>query len=268
MKRLSAGLVALAASAAAATAVVAPACAADLPVAPYAGPIVPPAYYNWTGVYIGGLAGIGLLQDTHTQTATVLQPAGTATNVNPIGEFYGLQVGANYELNSWVVGVEATLMWAFLTGETVGNTLLTPVFGVTERAQSSPKWYASAAARFGYAFNDILLYAKGGPAWMGVNYTQYVLTGGIVVSDDLVIDTRTGFTVGAGLEYGITEHITAKLEYDFYDFDSRSYNFGALSALGVPIAVPISVRSDTHVFLVGLNYRFTLGGGVPVAVRY
>ena len=47
--------------------------------------------------------------------------------------------------------------------------------------------------------------------------------------------------------------VSAKIEYDFYDFGSRNYNFNTIT--------PVSVQSDLHTFIVDLNYRFNWSRG-------
>ena len=68
MRSVGPGLVALAL---AAMAVAAPVHAADLPVAPAYNPPapMPPAIYNWTGFYLGGNVGAGLLSENMTPTS-------------------------------------------------------------------------------------------------------------------------------------------------------------------------------------------------------
>jgi outer membrane immunogenic protein len=102
---------------------------------------------------------------------------------------------------------------------------------------------------------------------MRINYGQEVLIGGGVTSSQDITDTRVGYTVGAGVEWGITEQLSLKAEYDFLDFGTKSYDF---NALGAPLAgtFPVSIRSMLHVFTVGFNYRFNWGGGGAVAARY
>ena len=60
-------------------------------------------------------------------------------------------------------------------------------------------------------------------------------------------------TVGAGIEFGLVENLSGKIEYDFYDFGSKNYNFNAIT--------PVSVRSNLHALTVGLNYKFNWSGG-------
>ena len=55
---------------------------------------------------------------------------------------------------------------------------------------------------------------------MSVRYTEDLLTTGapITAATQVLTDNRTGFTVGAGIEFGLVENLSAKVEYDFYDF--------------------------------------------------
>ena len=73
--------------------------------------------------------------------------------------------------------------------------------GVTEFPDGSnftvkANWLASATGRIGYSWYPWLLYATGGVAWVRDNYE---ITGDS--SNFTAGDTRTGWTVGVGLEY-------------------------------------------------------------------
>ena len=48
------------------------------------------------------------------------------------------------------------------------------------------------------------------------------------------------------------ENLSGKIEYDFYGFGTKNYNFAI---------TPVSVRSNLHALIVGLNYRFNWSGG-------
>ncbi len=67
-----------------------------------------------------------------------------------------------------------------------------------------------------------------------------------------ISDTRSGFVGGVGLEYAMTENLSALFEYDFYDFGTKTEPF---------FTTPIAIRSELHTLTVGLNYRFNLGSG-------
>ena len=155
----------------------------------------------------------------------------------------------------WVVGVEGSWTNSAIDGNTLIGT--TNAALPQERFTSQAQWFAAVTGRVGYAANDWLFYAKAGGAWMNVKYAEDILTpGGYValnVPNQVLTDNRTGFTVGAGIEVGLVENLSGKIEYDFYDFGSKNYNFNATT--------PVSVNSNLHTIIVGLNYKFNWSGG-------
>ena len=275
MRRLSPGL--LVGLAVAVSALATAASAADMPVpaAPaYTPPVYRPVIYDWTGIYGGVHVGAGVLDDVVTNTtATALLNAGTQTKLSPFALVGGAQAGFNIEFAPFVIGAEGTFSWSDISGTQVTPSLQPTI---SENSVSTPQWYATATGRAGFAANDFLFYAKGGAAWMGVHYTQNVVAG-IRQSGQTDVDTRSGFTVGGGVEFGMTENLSAKLEYDFLDFGTKTYNFNNLgfnpagSAMGTPLtpngAAPMSIKSFTQMITVGLNYRFNWAGGGAVVTR-
>jgi len=106
----------------------------------------------------------------------------------------GGQLGANYQLNMLVLGVEGDFSWTGLKGsglDSLGDTINT-----------NTNWTSTVTGRVGAAFDRLLVYGKGGVAFA---QDQSSLT-------DLGANTgnttflRTGWTAGAGLEYGITKN--------------------------------------------------------------
>jgi len=257
----------------AASALATAASAADLP-APGAGPAYyPPTYrpviYDWTGIYGGLHLGAGALDDqVTTTTTTLLQPAGTVTKLSPFSVVSGAQAGFNVEFAPFVVGAEGTFTWSNISGTQVTPSLLPTI---SEQSISTPRWYATATGKIGFAANDFLFYAKGGAAWTNVNYTQAPAIGGGQTSQTIT-DTRSGYTVGGGVEFGMTENLSARVEYDFLDFGTKNYNFSNLSVTPVggvatPLVLPVSIRSSTSLITAGVNYRFNWGGGGTLVTR-
>ena len=239
-----------------------PALAADMgvPSRSYYPPL-PPAIYDWTGIYVGGHIGGGMLVDSVGQNGVStggFNLAGTG-NLRPTGVIGGAQVGANYEFVPWVVGIEGSWTDSAINGNTLIGCTGPCVIGTTaiaqERFTSQAQWFAALTGRFGYAANDWLFYG------MNVRYTEDLLSAvgtatigpGMTVATQVLTDNRTGFTVGVGIELGLVENLSGKIEYDFYDFGSKNYNFNVIT--------PVSVNSNLHAIIVGLNYKFNWSGG-------
>jgi outer membrane immunogenic protein len=245
--------------------------AADMavPAPNYYPAYLPPALYNWTGVYFGGHVGGGILTDSVSQNGSAQFPLSGSGDLRPSGVLGGAQLGGNYEFAPWVVGAEVSWTDSGISGSTLIPCSATCAFGPTtpisqERATSHALWFATATGRFGYAANDWLFYGKVGGAWMHVSYTQDYLTAstasvvaGVTAGTQTISTDRAGFTAGVGLEYGMTENLSGKIEFDFYDFGTQSYSF---------VLTPVSIQSNMYALTVGLNYRFNWTAAAPLPV--
>ncbi len=188
-----------------------PALAADMsPIAPRpAASSYIPAQFFWTGFYMG--AGIGGTWARATFTDPV---TGFADTPAPKGFLISGISGINYQFSSVVVGAEADFTGTWARGSAIdsfsSNTLSTSVF-----------WTASVTGRFGVAFDRLLVYGKGGAAF---DYDRNTVTipNGNTAAGSLY---RVGWTVGGGAEYAVTEHWTARLEYDYFRFPTKALSF-------------------------------------------
>jgi outer membrane immunogenic protein len=205
--------------------------AADMSRPVYKAP--PPAapVWSWTGFYIGAHLGGAWSDDSATFTGF---GAGGSDASGFIG---GGQIGYNWQFNpNWVLGIEGDISWTNADGgRTIGALTTT----------TDHNWYATLAGRLGYTAGPWMLYAKGGAAWMDADYRATFAGGTTSVSD-----TRSGWTVGVGLEWMFTQNWTAKVEYNYLDFGNQTYSFA-------PIAVG-ATGIDTTVNLIkaGVNYKF------------
>ena len=73
----------------------------------------------------------------------------------------------------------------------------------------------SATARVGYAWDRWLPYIKGGAAWAGDRYSVFDAAQNY---DAEGLETRFGWTLGAGIEWALWNDWSVKLEYDYYGF--------------------------------------------------
>jgi outer membrane immunogenic protein len=215
--------------------------AADLPVPPAVAPVAPVAYapaaiYNWTGFYIGGHAGAGF------GNASWSDPFGGGNNTFNTGAGFlgGGQVGANMQFNMLVLGVEGDFSYTDLKGsgtDSIGDTINT-----------NTNWTSTVTGRIGAAFDRFLIYGKGGVAFARDQGGFTDLAGNS--ANDAI--TRTGWTAGAGLEYGITKNWSAKIEYDYLSFGPQALNFST------PTTPLYSTNAGLNVqeIKAGINFRF------------
>ena len=211
----------------------APAMAADLAARPCmkAPPAIMAPIYNWTGFYVGGHIGGSWSGNNNIDANT--------------GRFLGgLQAGADYQFApNWVVGIEAQYSWQSNGGNN-GTT-----FPVTGLATRNDRGLGSVTGRLGWTWGPGLLYAKGGVAF--TDTTLGVAVAGVPVAFATTGNNKTGWTVGAGLEYMITPNWSVKGEYQYYNFANTA--FVAPTPVGL---VGSTFRNDEHTFKAGVNYRF------------
>lgn len=209
--------------------------AADLRAPVYKAPplLAPAPVFSWTGFYIGGHAGYGWSRfsadDGDSRTAK--------------GFLGGVQGGFNYQFGQFVVGVEGEYAWANVK-------LDEPLFAGTLTLKND--YFATAAARIGYAFDRTLVYGKVGGAWTRDKWDGNDGAGGTATATS----NRSGWMLGAGVEYAVWENVSVKVEYNYLRFSSVSPTFA--TAGGLTVEGSANVKLDTHIVKAGLNYRFNI----------
>ena len=223
--------------------------AADLPARTYTkAPVYAAPVYNWTGIYAGVHIGAAFGGDDGF-TATPLTPVPLTGSNRDAAFLGGGQIGADYQFApNWLVGIEGQISG-------LSNSDRNFVSGINSFRDRSD-WLASVTGRLGYTWGPGLIYAKGGVAFRDDN--GLAATAGFLPA---VTDRQsTGYTVGGGLEYMFAPAWSAKVEYQYYNFDTTNVAFTS----GGPQA--LSYKDDLHTVKVGLNYRFNWGG--PVVAKY
>jgi outer membrane immunogenic protein len=227
--------------------------AADLPAptyskAPAAAPIMT---YNWTGCHVGGHVG-GVVSKDRTTSAL-----GNTIDFSSAGFVGGGQIGCDYQFASgWVAGVEGRAAWSSLKNSHPASVRF-PVAGVTVPSQFtlSNNLLASATARLGYSFADRwLVFARGGAAWTHEKIDDAFTSPGGIAVDPSATMTRTGWTVGTGVDWAFAPHWSATLEYNYYDFGSHG---ATLTSTANNVVVTVnSLKDAIHAVTAGVNYHF------------
>jgi outer membrane immunogenic protein len=233
-----------------------PVVAADMPLkatTPFA------ERFNWTSCYLGGHLGGGFAHKDITDPVQLVQDsflgAGSTVGVttvspSPSGVLIGGQIGCDYQFaSSFVIGVEGAA-----SGSTMKNSRMVSLpLGNPDTAlvRASTDFLPSLTARVGYAFDNVLLYAKGGAALAG---DRFNVSGSFVGAPFAFegLDNRFGWTVGGGVDWAFSHHWSANIEYDYYQFGHG----GILMSDGINgFAGIVDVKQTVQVVKVGLNFH-------------
>jgi outer membrane immunogenic protein len=194
---------------------------------------------NWSGFYVGAMGG-------YAWSDQVSSAGGITVSSSDLkGGFGGGTVGYNWQVGpSWLFGLEVDAAGADIKYSEINRA-------ITGRDEINA--LGSVTGRLGYAFNNALIYAKGGYAWANnkVSFTNGVAT----VSDSKL---HSGYTVGGGLEYMFAPSWSAKIEYMYADFGHQTY------FSGTPLEGDLG--ATVHTVKGGINYHFNWGG--PVIAKY
>lgn len=192
-----------------------------------------PAYiapFTWSGLYAGinGSYGWG---NTKLTDPTL----GRSSNVAR-GYLEGGTVGYNVQTGSWVWGVEGDFDLSIVKANE------TTYCGVTPGCEFQNRWLATGRGRVGYAFDRLLVYGTGGAAYGEFKVSK--------ASSGSEIESKPGWTVGAGLEYAITRTWSIKTEYLYVDLGSFGCSLAICGGPDSRIKMPLNIAR------LGLNYRF------------
>ena len=234
---------------------IAPASAADLAARPYtkAPPMISPVY-DWSGFYIGVNGGWGNQRNCFTATDAAFNFVGNEGCHDTDGGVAGGQIGYRWQSAAWVFGLEAQGNWADLRGS--NESLFFQ--GFTNRSQMNA--FGLFTGQVGWAWNNTLLYVKGGAA-VTDNRNDIVFDATNTVVGRSADDTRWGAVVGVGLEFGFAPNWSAGVEYDHIFIGDRDTLF--TDATGAFFAAD-RVSGDADLVTVRVNYRW----GGPVIARY
>jgi outer membrane immunogenic protein len=264
--------------------------AADLPVRPGAPAYYPVATtYDWGGGYIGINGGYAFGQSEWGSDP--LNPSGNSStgNFNVNGGLVGVTVGVSGQFGAFVLGAEGDLDWQGIRGTSASpfctsliTSTATNIFTVTPpnppvltnlnapaaglSCKTASNWLGTFRARFGYAWDRVLLYGTAGGAGANVE----TALNGLPYQNN----AEWGWTVGAGLEWAFAENWTFKVEYLFVDLAGNAscnhgyscgYDVAATSTTNTITSsvttTPatnsnMAVKLNENIVRVGVNFKF------------
>lgn len=235
--------------------------AADMAPRPYvkAPPPAVVSVYDWSGFYIGGNGGYSTSRNCWNFVSFAGAPFTAGEGCHDAdGAVAGGQIGYRWQSASWVFGLEAQGDWADLRSSRVSS----PAFVIAPgdlTINSRVRAFGLFTGQVGWAWNNVLLYAKGGAAVVDNRYFHtFTATNALINS---TTDTRWGAAVGAGLEFGFAPNWSVGVEYDHIFMDRDTLSFAAAPA---GVATRNSIRQDVDIVTARINYRF----GGPAVARY
>lgn len=180
---------------------------------------------SWDGVYVGVFvgAGAGELEDNG--------PLGGVEDIS--GWLVGANVGADFTVTDGIVaGVVADIAWSDIGAD----------FDFGDTYSFSADWLASIRGKLGFDGGAFLPYLTAGLAVAGISAAY---AGGPDFDEDHV---HVGWTVGAGVEFAVTEDVSVDLLYRYSDYGTQTY--------GESDGAPYESSFNTHQVSIGLNWRF------------
>lgn len=233
--------------------------AADLPTSAPPPVYVPPVpIFTWTGIYVGGQIGYEWGKDTRISYSSAgvgfVEPQITSNGVAG-----GAHAGFNYQVKSFVFGLEGSLDGTSLKGNALNNT-------GTALATTSRPVEGSIRGRLGFAFDRVLIYATGGLAIADQKATSLNLLNG---SYDTFATSKVGWTVGGGIEYAITNNWSIRAEYRYTDYGNVTDfdYFSTRTFAGGPYTT--RKRVTDNLVQAGFSYKFDLAPPPgPIVAKY
>jgi outer membrane immunogenic protein len=238
-----------------------------------AAPRTPPStspYPNWTGFYVGGLAGgawgtVDASTSTPFFTGDEFNPGTVAAfngagsqSTSPRAFIGGFDAGYNWQVNPYVFGVEGDIEWLHFNGSaTSGPVSFVPPPGTfTITSDGNIDWLATARGRFGYVAGNWLLYATGGAAFTTL-HGNFSFSETFAGSSEAatVSASRVGYAVGGGLETYIWQRWSIRAEYLYVDFGSISAS-GSDNAFAPAQVFTHTMNFKLNIARAGLNYHF------------
>jgi outer membrane immunogenic protein len=199
-------------------------------------PMVEEQAYDWSGIYLGAHVGYGSIDVGGVFDTAFDVDLDRFDNNGILG---GGQVGWNWQLDSWVLGIEGDISAVGWDDDFRHDA--SDVFSF------DTDFLATARARVGWAADNLLFYVTGGVAFLEGEFSFKETD----ISDSKDV-SAIGGAVGGGFEWGFTENVSAKLEGLYLFFDDET------SLANVEDGTPgnfIEV-DDGFVVRAGINLRF------------
>jgi outer membrane immunogenic protein len=234
------------------------------------------AAYNWTGLYVGGNVGYGWGGNTGSQWDSFADPppfpifgaalyfaagGNVLPGVKPDGIIGGGQIGYDWQISpQWVLGVVADFQASDMHGSASASVTPPPGFANTvQRNRAKIEWFGTVRGRVGYAANNWLIYGTGGLIYGKVKSDvalDCAACGPPLFYAGQTSSTKTGWTAGGGIDFGLTPNWSIGAEYLYFDLGNVSTT--AVLTSGAVTRATFTANSEFtgHIVRTTVNYRF------------
>ena len=210
--------------------------------------------YNWSGFYVGGVVGGGIVTPKSADPAYLNMSYYVAA-----GDWAftgGATAGYNWQVGHTVLGIEADFNWTNYDHSVINNA--------GGQLDTKWSWFSTVRARAGLAVDRTLVYVTGGLAFVNLDYLAYNRPNGCgpaALTCAKLRTTETGLATGAGLEHSWSGNWSFKAEYLFIHLPTRNIK----DSIDPDPNAQYQFTTNAHFARFGLNYRW---GGGPVVARY
>lgn len=241
--------------------------------AAFAAPLPPSnsLHSTWKGPYVGFNAGAawasaGAQISTNVDgylnasNAAAVNQAGKQT-IHLSGFSTGIEAGYNWLLGkSWLLGLETDLEALHLSNNSNSGALPYPSFPAdtfVAGAYVNSNWLFTLRPRIGYLVNHCLFYATAGLGVTQLHSNFYFTDTDAALESGSIDTTKVGPTLGAGVEFELSQKWSFKAEYLYVYFNNtNATETGSNLTVNYPQQVfNYSTNLRTSILRVGVNYR-------------
>jgi outer membrane immunogenic protein len=244
---------------------------------------------DWTGFYAGVFAGYGL--DTARATSSSIDPITVEQDVGVFvtfgqdayserieAPFGGLQAGYNYQVDSFVLGVEGGVAMGGFDKSRGQSTTYNLSDGadfsnntMDTQTEFSLDWLTTFAGRLGVDLDGWLVYGKAGVAVADISATSsstYALDSNVgqgilgpfpngeYTSRATHEGLKAGTVIGLGVEKKLTENVSLGVEYSFINLGNVEVSSAGLLGGLLGEGGPETFSANLHTVKASLNYHF------------
>jgi len=206
-----------------------------------------PMAFSWQGFYFGGELGGSWSKSKIEGRGFAAPPVDHRFSPKASGFVGGIYAGYNFDAgNNVILGLDTDFVWGDMDDK---SRLWTADNTHYYEGKIKQKWNGATRVRFGYGYDRWLPYLAVGVAYGKVKANLYdrTLADGTELTRG-IDKNMTGWTIGAGTEYAVTDNVLVRLEYRYTDLGDKSF--------GLKEELHGKVKYKTHDVRVGVAYKF------------